>query len=1805
MIMRLITFLFSLLLAVGWTNVSAQLLPTTKSFLPQMDFTGTSGISISQGDTKVNAPMRESAEDRPMVSLTEDQAKALKYHWNCNGKDSISNAAQVAYDPEQIYELLKFVYTNPAFPGPYTNAYSTSGYREDTVYYGGVERGWDIPFKAGSGHFEIGGDIIIGLPNGNCTYLSNISVYNDDNNNLLAQWTASNDGNNFSPGWSILNAPLFYNGEMTMTISNGFARVPGSGTISISSSLLGDAENVRVEVTGYSTYSSTETPLNKGWNCVINVDGIPFDLSGYTASNPCTCKNIVNRKQWVDTGAKRPTDVLISTGSSDVYLYSIKITGASGTTYVDWTDLRNGMPTTPTCYINKTARINRYYGIYFDNSYDQYNRVDFCGTLRFPAELFKGESSVTVTVTAYGSGTVSVANKYRPISFGAGTPVTKTIKFPPVEDYQTYRPNQEGYTALIVSVYDESGEKGRLPWHNYPLDRACKFTRKADVIKYIKDNIKFVKLLTDGVRVGDGENIGTVFRCDGTYNKFFFLGKGQARKKDSGVLASIGTGDPLWPDFMCEQLPFHYMYEQFSPTTPADQSQIEDFYTEMMDGQLYDIVHDCPSVIQNEHQFSMSGNNGTTAYGMTGMNFYIPDYRLKYWKRSHELYGGYQIDGRDMNAYLMGGADTTTSRANNQADHIGVYFGMYNPDHAPKVGVYKITLDATVAPVEGYDIDSNAKYNITLDWVSSLDQMSGSHYPQHYNIYQMVVDEDGTERLVKVAEVDHDDENDFNHYNIYSIIVDENGNETRGEKIGQGNLNNPTDDPTFLTLPTDYLQGDYSQTFTFIIEGWPMNSDRRPTFFAWSNPDQVIIPGKSQFISLKLDHYESDFIINGTPDLDYLNEKNENYQYNIVNTGDKIITGEHNYYRNFVTVNSDEVMSGLTIDKINQGMYRFDMLRSTLIPKEEGELKIARLEFDQNILPGAKEVNFTITYDDNTQYLVANKFRRTESNMNIPESGTVRVMGNGDLVIQPNGYHVNFYSITVRRGNSTIATWNNTTNYGTTNNLPSGWYLSPGSLWVQDHDNDPYYLEGGGYIAIPNVINGSEEVTVTINASGDMSTVPTILVDDRMKKIETGDAQDYTWTIPVEGQSISLNYYERITSVDQITDGARYLIVCENKSRAINGGLTNTLNGTSNSADVTISGDHKITTEEGDMYYFTIEKVGNNYAIKSKNGYYIRSNGGANDDMTANTTAAYNTITFSGNNVIIADSNHSNAKLQYSEYSTGWIFQTWYYYFHYFTGNQTPIQLYKYVETGTDNPDYGKLRIGALPFVDQFKAETKYDEHPYRYGYQLKEVVSEGANSSNVVYGKASSMVEVPVQHTNSKVNGYFTLDSIDNDIYIQADTNLMSAEVLTELSGTNSKVFFNTIQARKNQNPVVFNHYATVLQQQTDFSYKEMKDPSARFGNIYYPGTYSYFDSLKVKGKYQDGKRVYIPSIMTRGIDRRYYTSDTLHNTYGAPIYRTGVGKVVLDDATAVLMRHKQTDFVSWHDGTDSCNLFTLDSIQATGYLPSNAVSNVDYEPYMFRLYVKSANGKLRPYSYGANGKLEPASFDPNDATATHGPLCVWSGYVKSIPDQAGVSDYGEMFGKEALGENPQNEKDYKYKYNKYYVGRTKENPDLILDQEKFNGFFGAVKDIVYLKDEQGNIVTNNNKPVMKNQIDPNDLTIYVRFYYIGKGLADGHTPRIAHSNVPEASAPAGAPRRDGEAPANGYTGPSGYPADSQGYAPGIATAVNEILFHGEIVKTTYYNLQGMESSKPFDGLNIVVNRYSDGTTQAFKVMY
>ena len=62
-------------------------------------------------------------------------------------------------------------------------------------------------------------------------------------------------------------------------------------------------------------------------------------------------------------------------------------------------------------------------------------------------------------------------------------------------------------------------------------------------------------------------------------------------------------------------------------------------------------------------------------------------------------------------------------------------------------------------------------------------------------------------------------------------------------------------------------------------------------------------------------------------------------------------------------------------------------------------------------------------------------------------------------------------------------------------------------------------------------------------------------------------------------------------------------------------------------------------------------------------------------------------------------------------------------------------------------------------------------------------------------------------------------------------------------------------------------------------------------------------------------------------------------------------------------------------------------------------------------------------------------------------------------------------------------------------------------------------------------------------------------------------------------------------------------YPLDVKD--SGTPTAIVEIGANRVAVGVMYYNLVGQQSSKPFEGINIVVTRYSDGSTSAVKVLY
>ncbi len=103
----------------------------------------------------------------------------------------------------------------------------------------------------------------------------------------------------------------------------------------------------------------------------------------------------------------------------------------------------------------------------------------------------------------------------------------------------------------------------------------------------------------------------------------------------------------------------------------------------------------------------------------------------------------------------------------------------------------------------------------------------------------------------------------------------------------------------------------------------------------------------------------------------------------------------------------------------------------------------------------------------------------------------------------------------------------------------------------------------------------------------------------------------------------------------------------------------------------------------------------------------------------------------------------------------------------------------------------------------------------------------------------------------------------------------------------------------------------------------------------------------------------------------------------------------------------------------------------------------------------------------------------------------------------------------------------------------------------------------------------------------NPANVPIAVRFYY--KKTVN----EVAANNMRTAN-------RDGD----DENSEEYYIVEVEGSAKDIETAINEFYYGKAIVGITYVNAQGMKSDKPFDGLNIIVTRYSDGTTSTTKVI-
>ena len=514
--------------------------------------------------------------------------------------------------------------------------------------------------------------------------------------------------------------------------------------------------------------------------------------------------------------------------------------------------------------------------------------------------------------------------------------------------------------------------------------------------------------------------------------------------------------------------------------------------------------------------------------------------------------------------------------------------------------------------------------------------------------------------------------------------------------------------------------------------------------------------------------------------------------------------------------------------------------------------------------------------------------------------------------------------------------------------------------------------------------------------------------------------------------------------------------------------------------------------------------------------------------------------------------------------------------------------------TPTAQTKEGLLRLHLL-IVDQMLENIPADNsHPDRYGYVLRYEPN-GANGEGA---RESGTVDVRIQKADCEVMGAYTLTEVDNDTIIGRNhdqgikMNVITADVAYNLSSTNDLLYEYILQGAENRLPNYNQDYLTRLQKTQNFTYVEMLDGSDK-GHEYPNGEHHYFDATNLKtGTYGSSYMSYAPSVSTWGIERRYFEDDGLDNTYGAPFWKTGAGKVTMDDSELMAWRQKnQWNSVNWTTAAGTASLYILDGVKAVGLLPHTDIATVQYEPYMFRIFVESPSGKLRPYrvveavegSTTEGEHLEALAPDDKLTDAQkYGPISVWESYIQYDEDGNIIGADAENGVMISTGADKEYPTQTAYTFQKNKVQRdatpepTEENPHPtkpIWDKDSNNAMFGALNAI---SPETGTISTN-------------DLKVFVRFYYMVKGW-----------NANSMSLRAG----EGEGEGEGDEARPGNGAESGGGAAGVATAVNEIQYLGEIVSQTYYNVQGMVSDKPFDGVNIVVTRFGNGTTSVSKIV-
>lgn len=299
------------------------------------------------------------------------------------------------------------------------------------------------------------------------------------------------------------------------------------------------------------------------------------------------------------------------------------------------------------------------------------------------------------------------------------------------------QPEEHGLTVFLVKMKDDyaynSGDHKPTLGTASTWDTSLKYGVTTSLYNSIASEIESVRLLTNAVRVEDADskddhNSGTLYSVDErNMNRFYFIAKGTPRQS--------------------VKMPTKPLFEEFSPISSLTDGWNSNFYNELMEGKIYTMMHDCSSVPEQAHAFSMHGLSPDASHDadhrdIEGVCFWVPDYRMEYWEYDKGAFANYNPGasregfGRDLfKLYGEGGTGPVY--------RVIRYFN-YNPQHAPSLALYTCKLAASAQPYSGTS-QYEHPYNVKLDWSTTVSRIAGSNnaIPEDFDVYLV---EDGVRK---------------------------------------------------------------------------------------------------------------------------------------------------------------------------------------------------------------------------------------------------------------------------------------------------------------------------------------------------------------------------------------------------------------------------------------------------------------------------------------------------------------------------------------------------------------------------------------------------------------------------------------------------------------------------------------------------------------------------------------------------------------------------------------------------------------------------------------------------------------------------------------------------------------------------------------------------------------------------------------------------------------------------------------------------------------------------------------------------